>query len=284
MTEEGARSEVDYVKYGALAETVRDLHKNPDAIHKLVLAKREANNEAKQYREIIASECDRRGVEPDDFYRMVELYDMANRGQLYYDDLSDEDRELAEVLVLDGSIDAESIGMDENEYDELQTALEEAIGEAIGEDYDGENYDSDEEPAFDPKIEEILAENARLKLTQKLIAEGASPKYAEKLSKLWEEPMMPEEFKGKDGKPLDEAAVEAEKQRLISEHMKSFKVENSWGFTQAAAPQAPPSTDGRVYVPPVTGALTSEYEQAKARGDVTAMLKLRNQTEAQQEA
>ena len=284
MTEEKiARSEepqVDYIKYGALAETVRDLHQNPDAIHKLILSKRKANDEAKQYREMIETDCIRRGIEPADFVRGVELYNMAERGQLYIDDLSEEDRELAEVLVLDGSIDAEDIGMDESYFNELQTAMEEAFGLTD----DGGDGDPDKEPALDPEVEAIRTENARLKLVQKLIADGANPKAAEKLAKLWEEPTMPEEFKGKDGNPLDEAAIAKEKQRIMDEHMKAFKTENSWGFIQGAAPQAPPTTHNAPAVPPVTGALTDEYLQAKARGDVAAMLKLRNQTEIQQEA
>ena len=249
----------DYTKYGADGSEVKKITDNPDAVYNLLLAKRKANGEAHDYRIQLESVAKSTGQTVAEMMTVTELIGKLDSGHLKYSQLDSDEQEIALGLALNDVLDPDKIGIPKS-------------------DWEAANKDEGEppviEPAKDDKNAEILAENAHLKRVQKFMADGADPKQAEKLARLYDDPKYPEEYLDKkSGKPLDESAIETEKKRIAEEHFKQFRADNPWGFGQ---PATVPPTHGAPVVPPNGRAgEQSALAEARAKGNVAEMLSIK---------
>lgn len=265
MPEENTRSEnklggYDYTVFGADGTEVRKLMSNPEAVHGLLVKKRRANEEAKGYRiqlEAVAKSSDQT---VDEMLSTIDLVNKLESGHLKYSQLDTDEQEVAMFMALDEVLDPKAIGIPETEWNAAIDALEAEKG--IPE------KEEEPEPANNKELEELKANYEREALVNRLMRDGADPKQAEKLARLYEDPEYPEEYTDKKtGKPLDESAIEKEKQRINEEHFKTFRADNPWGFGGNTQPV--PGTHSAPYVPAANGADT---QGAVQRGDARTLI------------
>ena len=257
----------DFTKFGNDGATVKGLMGDPNGVHKLLMGKRTANQEAQDYRVKLETVAQSGDLTVDQLMANVELLGKLERGQVTYGQLDKDEREIAMELALDGVLEPEKIGIPETDWDRTIEEMREEEPE-----FDPAKLSPEQREEYD-QIQEKLArldelENYKSVNEKKwnLLKNGANVEKIDDMALLYK-PETPDEFKDKDGKVLEGEALTAAQKKHADEYAQKFAAEHAWGYGGGAAVVT--TDNGRL------GNMTTQeaaYKDAQDKGDVEEMM------------
>lgn len=255
----------DYSEFGNDAGLIEKIMKSPAKVKELLDQKRAANEQAKEQRLLIKSIAKAFDQTEQELAQVAEVYEGLKSGQMNYNQLDEEEQDIALLLVGAGSLDPNRAGVPEEDIEDYYSALSD----------DSEDENENRDSSDGNEVAQLKRE-----LYLRELADELKPANFKTFKKLWEDP------------DIDERLPKEKQDELWNAHIEQFRTENEFLFgannvqksTQEQTQQKRISTDTKQVstVSQKTAALENlrtKYNEAKTAGKIEDMLTLQGEIE-----